>query len=112
VLIGTGAGDTTGGESSSDRVKAFEGLPAGDKYLLYVDDAGAPHGRFGLGRARCVSTGGSVSDADCDRVIGWLSATAVAFLDAHVKERKQALAWLREGGVEEATNAVARMKTK
>src|SRR5690606_12811547 len=33
VLIGTGAGDSTS-EPASNRVKAFEGLPGPDQYLL------------------------------------------------------------------------------
>jgi predicted dienelactone hydrolase len=111
VLIGTGAGDTTGGESATDRIRAFEALPGPDKHLLYVEDA-APHGRFGLGRSRCASTGGPIPEPDCDRVISWLGATAVAFLDAYVRERKEALDWLNGGGVEKATDGVARMRTQ
>ena len=111
VLIGTGAGDSTS-ELSSNRVKAFEGLRAGDKYLLYVDDENAPHGRFGLGRARCESTGGRVPDADCDRVIGWIGSAAVAFLDAHLRESGEALEWLRGGAMRERSGGVARVQKK
>ena len=112
VLVGTGAGDSTGGEKAANRVRAFEGLPAGAKHLLYVDDPSAPHGRFGLGRARCVSAGGPVSDADCDRVIEWLSATAVAFLDGYVSEKPEALEWLRGGGIESATGGVVQWTSR
>ena len=111
VLIGTGAGDSTS-EPASNRVKAFEGLPGPDQYLLYIRDESAPHGRFGLGRARCASTGGNIPDADCDRVIGWLGSTAVAFLDAHLRQDQAAQAWLRGDALERATGGVARLTVK
>jgi dienelactone hydrolase len=111
TLIGTGAGDSTGGERA-DRLKVFEGLPESDKHLLYIDDPKAPHGRFGLGRARCASTGGPVPDADCDRVIGWLGATAVTFLDAYLRESGEARAWLRSDGIGKASGGVARVRGK
>lgn len=111
VLIGTGAGDTTS-EAASNRVKAFEGLPEGDKYLLYLNDESAPHGRFGLGRARCASVGGPVPDADCERVTGWLGLAAVAFVDAYLRGDERALGWLRNGAMEERTGGAARMAAK
>ncbi len=81
VLVGTGAGDTTGGERAENRVRAFEGLPEGRKSLFYLEDASSPHGRFGLGRARCASSGGPIPDADCDRAIEKIAGAAVEFLD-------------------------------
>jgi len=111
TLIGTGAGDSTS-EPASNRIKAFEGLPEGDKHLLYVDDERAPHGRFGLGRARCASAGGAVPDADCDRVIRWLGAAAVAFLDAHLRGAETAQAWLRSGAMDRETDGAARLTAK
>ena len=111
TLIGTGAGDTTGGEKAADRLKVFEHLPEPDKYLLYLND-GSPHGRFGLGRSRCVSTGGTIPEADCDRAVERLAAVAVAFLDAYVRERPQARAWLRSDSLAEASDGAARMRSK
>ncbi|MEZ5360917.1 MAG: hypothetical protein R2748_00905 [Bryobacterales bacterium] len=112
VLIGTGAGDTTGGEQAEDRVAVFDELTGPDQYLLYVDDESAPHGRFGLGLAKCASIGGPVADEDCDRVIGWLSTAALRFLDAYLRGSGEARTWLQEDGIGRETGGVVRVNAK
>jgi dienelactone hydrolase len=124
ILIATGDGDSTcktrydcaSGESPSNRSAAFDRLPASSgapqKYRLYLQDVSAPHGRFGLGRALCASSRGAVPDADCDRVISWLSAAALAFLDGHLNDRPAALDCLREGRIAQATDGVIRWDAK
>ena len=107
TLIGTGAGDSTGGETAEDRLKVFEHLPKTDKYLLYLDDP-SPHGRFGLGRVRC----GAETDRACDAAIQRLSSAAVAFLDAYLRDRQEAAQWLSSNAIESATSGAANVTSK
>ncbi len=118
VLIGTGDGDascdppgecTPGGETPFGRRTAFERMPGGGKYLLYIHDSDAYHGLFGLDTG-CVAKG--ISAAKCQAFPQWLRSAALAFLDTHVRQRSQAITWLRSGFIRAASNDVVEWRIK
>lgn len=118
VLLATGDGDSTCqpidepgscfGDLPSGRRIGFERMPAGDKYLLYLQDARVFHGLFGLetGDRRCAVS--PVAQQHCEAVAQVLRATVLAFLDAHLLARPPAWRWLSGRDVEIATQGSAR----
>lgn len=122
LLVGTGDGDSTCkplaepgscfGDLPYGRRIAFERAPAGGKYLLYLHDARTFHGLFGLdtGDAKC--TASALAQQRCDDTAALLAATALAFLDAHLKQRPQAQAWLAGQAAELASGGVAEWRRR
>ena len=118
VLIGTGDGDggcdppgtcIPGGEPAYARRAGFNRMPDGGKYLLYVHDADAYHGLFGLD-SDCTAKG--VSAPKCRAFHDWLTSAALAFLDARVKGINTASVWLQNGLIEIASNHVVEWRKK
>jgi len=117
VLVASGDGDSTCqpliepgscfGDAPWGRRVGFERMPAGDKVLLYFNDARVFHGLFALetGDDKCIVS----PDARrrCDNVAEVLRATAIAFLDWHLLARPLAQQWLAGQDVEIATQGVA-----
>lgn len=78
VLSITGTGDDTGAEQSEDRRVPFDNMPAGEKYLLYVDDPRATHETFGLQTESPITTiVAGVSLAFLDRQFAMTNITDV-----------------------------------
>jgi hypothetical protein len=112
VLVATGDGDSNcdprgdcmpGANPAYARRVGFNRMPGGNKYLLYIQDAEAYHGMFGLDED-CVAQG--LSPAKCQAFSDWLTSGALAFLDAHVRRSAVAYAWLQNGLIEAASNKV------
>lgn len=122
VLVGTGDGDSTCqalaepgscfGDLPYGRRIPFERLPPGDKALLYLHDARTFHGLFGLETTDSKCTVSPLAQQRCDEAAALLAATAVAFLDAHLKQRPQAEAWLAGGHVEIASGGRAELSRR
>jgi hypothetical protein len=118
VLVVTGDGDNTctppgtciGGTPPSVRRIAYDRMPAGDKYLMYIRDTDTFHGLFGFNIAECVSIG--VGVAKCNAFRQWLSSSALAFLDAHVRGSATARTWLQSGFIKQASAGVVEWKKK
>jgi len=80
-------------ETPTRRRIAFDRLPAGSKYLFYINDTDTRHGTFSLDTGECLADG-VVLPVKCAAFSAWLASTALAFLDAHVEHRPLAIAWL------------------
>jgi len=102
VLIGTGANDGDAGEPDN-RLAIFPLLPAGDKHRLYVDDQGAKHTLFEGSLEACSPIAGQ---AKCERMRQAIFATALAFLDAYLRDSDAARAWLASDDLETAGDGI------
>jgi acetyl esterase/lipase len=121
VLTATGDGDEScnphryvcgGGDTGSTRRIPFERMPPRHKYLLYIADRRAPtivsmHTMFGEAD-QCLPG----ADAACAETRQWVESTVVAFLDAYVRERASARAWLMTDRVERASHGIAELSRK
>lgn len=117
VLAATGDGDSTCntgvvvqgcvGDTPFGRRIGFQRMPAdGNKYELYLHDANAFHTLFELNAGKCPQL--QVPQSFCDDAVRWLSSTALAFLDAHVRQgMPAALQWLHSDRIERASGGVA-----
>jgi predicted dienelactone hydrolase len=100
MLVQTGKADNHNGELVSERLEAYEHLRGPDAYLHYVDSAAANHEFF------------SLSDPVPAGEQTYVAATALAFLDAYVRERKEAIDWLASDALSKATNGVSTLTVK
>ena len=101
MLIGTGVGDDTNGDSPANRVIPFQQMPAGEKYQIYIDSISAKHTTFEYEVAACERV--ESNDAICEEYLDWLGSAALAFLDAHLKDEADAWDWLASDNVEAAS---------
>jgi dienelactone hydrolase len=101
VLIQTGPGDTTDGEQAESRRDAFKHLKGPGVFEHYLNDATAKHPQFALEQDPGV-TGNEQ----------YLAATAVAFLDAYLKGRAEAVDWLASDALTGATKGVSTLLRK
>jgi hypothetical protein len=94
------------GDTPFGRRIGFARMPAsGNKYHLYVHDADAFHMLFELNAAECPQK--NVDAAKCAEIVRWLSSTALAFLDGHVRQLPAALQWLQSNRIEQASGGIA-----
>jgi predicted dienelactone hydrolase len=98
-LTVTGVGDTTNEMPPADpaqRRRVFDLEPPGQKYRFWVTDPGARHESFDHQLDACTTfqmrQGRPV--ALCADVLSWMESAALAFADAQLRERPEALAWL------------------
>ena len=84
--------------------KPYDGLPPGDKYLVEI--SGAEHHAFT--ESKPYYPAGKRDP----RHHGWIAQAALAFLDGHLKENADAVAWLRAKGLETATRSGCRQECK
>lgn len=105
VLVATGQrdGSVADGEPAN-RTSLFPLLPAGGKYLLYVDDPGAVHTLFGGELAGCSAP---ASRDRCEEMRRWLFSAATALFDAELRERAEGRAWLGSDAIESASQGTA-----
>ena len=92
MLIQTGRNDSTVGEDAPSRLDPYPRLRGPDVYQHYLDDEDSTHEVFALDHAPGVEGN--------ERA---LATTAIAFLDAHVRGRAEAIAWLASDALVEAT---------
>lgn len=78
VLISTGPSDVTGPEDASSRLFAYQGMPRGNKYQLYIDHPETIHATFNL------------ENPEYPQFSQWLVAYTLAFFDHHLKSRAAA----------------------
>lgn len=97
VLVVTGAGDAHEQFPRGRRI-GYGYMPAGDKYMLYVNDNDFGHGDYGDDLNECVY--GGVSDAKCAVFRGVLHSVVLAYLDGYVQGRAQALEYIQDGVVQ------------
>jgi len=91
VLVLTGSEDKSPFEpdkkNATWRLGAYENLPPGDKYLVFID--GAHHGFGGISGAKWRGSGPKIDDH-----VRIVQQTCLAFLDAHVRGDETAKKWL------------------
>lgn len=122
TLMATGDGDATCihldepgscfGDSPYLRRIGYERMPAGNKYQLYIHDPDAFHTLFDLNTGDCASGAKPVDPAKCDEIARWLTSTAVAFLDGHMRQDPLALQWLSSRNIVNASGGVAEWRSK
>jgi hypothetical protein len=98
------------GDTPFGRRIGFGRMPAGDKYQLYLHDADAFHMLFELNAKECGRL--QVDAAKCAEIVRWLSSTALAFLDGHVRRLPAAMQWLQSDRIEQASGGVAEWQRK
>jgi hypothetical protein len=85
-------------------------MPAGDKYLMYINETDSFHGLFGFNIGECLARG--ISPAKCDAFRSWLSSAAVAFLDAYLQGNLVARHWLDGAYLRYASQGVVEWQSK
>jgi len=120
VLVGTGDGDSTCnplpepgscfGDSPFIRRIGYERMPSGGKYQVYLQDPEIFHTLFELRTSKCSEKG--VTQSKCDETARWLTSSALAFLDAHLRGNGSAAAWLASDNLVDASQGVARWLRK
>lgn len=110
VFLATGDGDNTcspnrpscvDGKTPGMRRVPFFRMPAtGDKYQLYIHDSLTYHNMFQLQTAKC----GPADQACCAEIVLWIRSSALAFLDAHVRQLPAAVAWLNSNNIVNASS--------
>ena len=107
VLMCTGARD---GDAPHERRDPFEYMPGGDKYLFWIEHAGAQHTVFEGDTRACFA---AVHDQTvCDDMQAWLGSVIRAFLDAYLREDPAAVAYLAGESVVEASDGVVEWDRK
>jgi hypothetical protein len=109
ILMGTGLSDGDVGEPES-RLGAFDLIPPGERWLIYLDDPGARHGLFGGSVAPCIDEIGD--PARCEELRAWLAATVLAFLDDQLRDVAAARAWIESDSVEIVSGGTATLTAK
>lgn len=119
VFQATGGGDNTcyfggscrSGDTATRRQIPFALMPDGGKHLLFVNSAKISHELIGsLNTDSCVAAG--IEPALCTSFADWLRTSTIAFLDAYVKGRPAAQAWLASGGLSAVSKGMATIESK
>ena len=85
-------------------------MPDGDKYRMFINDSDTFHTMFELKSQNCPDQG--VDLLKCQDFTHWLSSTAAAFLDAHLKQDAFATLWLQSNNLEQAGNGSVEWSAK
>jgi hypothetical protein len=92
-----------------ERRRVFDDMPGGDKYLVYFDAIGCPPPPEG--NATCVNHGTFVGDQG-NQFWPFIAMSALAFFDAHLRNRGEAREWLTSNQVYYGTRGVGRVEAK
>ena len=92
-----------------ERRKVFDDMPPGNKYLVYFDAVNCPPPA--AGNDTCVTHGTLAGDPG-NRFWQFLSMSALAFFDAHLRNRAAAREWLTSNQVHYGSRGVGRVETK
>lgn len=108
ALVITGDNDTSPrtGQGYAWRKEAYDHMPAGQKYFLSVKDA--YHGFGGISGDKRFSGSGPAAP---DQVLV-VKSTALAFFDAHLRDRSDAREYLRAGKIAELSEGVAQFESE
>jgi hypothetical protein len=105
LLVGTGDGDITDGDTPEVRRLAYDLSPGLNKYLVYIADAQTRHGTFGHTTTGCVDGGADLET--CEQFLGWLDEAALHFLDAKLRKNHAARDWLASPSLSNLSGGVA-----
>ena len=101
MLVQTGRRDIGANVPAAKRLDTFAHLAGPDAYQHYIDAEDTPHELFALSYYPGI-TGHELT----------LASTAIAFLDAYVRDRAEARAWLASDALAEATDGVSTLSRK
>jgi predicted dienelactone hydrolase len=119
VLMATGSGDNNctpraqcrSGDTPMRRRVAYELMPAGGKYLLFINSVRISHEFLEtLDTQACEQAGAEA--ALCSNFRDWLRSAVHAFLDAHLRNLAEAQTWMRSGLIRAASAEIAGWETK
>lgn len=106
ILMVTGTqDDSPSGHDYQWRLKAFEHVPPGNKFLLFIEDA--HHNFGGISGVRYEGAGAPNPDH-----VYYVKSTSLAFWDAYLKDRADALEYLKSDQVKSVTRGVAEVRRK
>jgi hypothetical protein len=110
TLIGTGRGDDDPPDDPADgRASVFDLIQPGDKARVFIEDSDAIHTIFALETDGCAR---NTTLERCEEMRDWVKSAGLAFLDAHVRGRFAALAWVASNRLEIASGGVAEWSTR
>jgi pimeloyl-ACP methyl ester carboxylesterase len=110
VLVGTGDGDITDGDTPDVRRLAYDLSPGLNKYLVYIADARTRHTTFEHKTDACVRGGTDL--ATCQQFLDWLDQAALHFLDAKLRRNPTARDWLSSPTLSNLSNGVASIEQR
>lgn len=110
VLTATGLSDGDSEAIARGRRDAYDGMPAGDKYRLWLEHPAAKHGLFGGNAEACVGQHATLEE--CEEMASWIQSVVYAFLDAYLRDDADAAAWLATDDVVVAGGGVVEWDRK
>ncbi|HSS02742.1 MAG TPA: hypothetical protein VLM79_37030 [Kofleriaceae bacterium] len=105
LLVGTGDGDITDGDTPDVRRMAYDLSPGLNKFLVYIADARTRHTTFEHKTDACVRGGTDL--ATCQQFLGWLDAAALHFLDGVLRRDRAARDWMMSPALSNLSGGVA-----
>lgn len=95
-LTVSGVGDRTPEAEPLPRRRPFELMMPGDKFRFWNTDAASLHGTFdhNVGPCEDYQTMRGAPVARCAEFYRWMESAALAFADAYLRDRPEAIAWL------------------
>jgi predicted dienelactone hydrolase len=109
TLIGTGRGDDDPPDTADGRASVFDLVQPGNKARIFVEDPTAIHTVFALETGNCTD---HATLAHCEDMRDWVKSAGMAFLDAHLRLRPAAIAWLASTRLATASGGVAEWSTR
>jgi len=109
TLIGTGRGDDDPPDTADGRASVFDLMQPGNKARIFVEDPAAIHTVFELETDNCTR---NATLAHCQEMRNWVRSAGLAFLDAYVRARPAAIAWLASTRLATASAGVAEWSTR
>ena len=104
TLIVTGRGDHNPPDTADGRASVFDALAPGDKARLFIEDPAAIHMLF----AHEVATCADHSTLDhCKVLAAWMRSAVVSFLDAHLRQSPDAIAYTSSDKLARASAGLA-----
>jgi hypothetical protein len=105
LLVGTGDGDITDGDTPDVRRMAYDLSPGLNKFLVYIADARTRHTTFEHKTDGCVRGGTDL--ATCEKFLDWLDPAALNFLDATLRRDRTARDWMTSPTLANLSGGVA-----
>jgi len=105
LLVGTGDGDITDGDTPDVRRMAYDLSPGLNKFLVYIADPRTRHTTFEHKTDGCVRGGADL--ATCQQFLAWLDPAALNFLDATLRRDRTARDWMTSPALATLSGGIA-----
>jgi acetyl esterase/lipase len=105
LLVGTGDGDITDGDTPDVRRMAYDLSPGLNKFLVYIADPRTRHTTFEHKTDGCVRGGADLTT--CQQFLTWLDPAALNFLDATLRRDHTARDWMTSTALADLSGGVA-----